>query len=213
MFNPKSGQEIKFGFLCFLQDILYCNVHYPAPFGGTPSPCEGDFVNRPLILDLGTGTGCLLLALLSALPNATGVGVDQNPRALEQATKNAQTLGLAGRAQFLQSNWLDHVEGKFDLIISNPPYIATQELETLAREVRDFDPLPALDGGDDGLCAYRAIIPKLKDHMTENASILFEVGVGQAESVKTLLEKVGFINVLFYKDLSGIERVVGARMI
>ncbi|MCL2470063.1 MAG: peptide chain release factor N(5)-glutamine methyltransferase [Alphaproteobacteria bacterium] len=163
------------------------------------------------ILDLGTGSGCLLLALLSALPASKGLGIDQSPRALEQAQLNAKNLGFESRANFLQSHWLDNVEGLFDLIVSNPPYIKTQDLKTLQREVRDYDPHLALDGGEDGLDAYRTLIPQLKNHMKKNALLLFEVGASQAPQVSALLEKEGFSDIRFHKDLNIINRVVSAR--
>ncbi len=130
---------------------------------------------RLRILDLGTGSGCLLLALLSELPNATGMGIDISRDALGIAARNADALGLADRAQFLQGNWGRALDESFDLVISNPPYIPTGEIESLATEVRTHDPVRALDGGVDGLDCYHQILDDLPRHMKKDASAIFEV--------------------------------------
>lgn len=165
---------------------------------------------KPRILDLGTGTGCLLLALLHELPEATGVGVDVAPRAVEQAKSNAARLGFSSRADFQVSNWLENVSGSFDAIISNPPYIPAAEIPSLMPEVRDHDPLRALDGGEDGLTCYRFLIPKLPAFLKPNAFVIFEVGTGQANDVAALLSQNGFSGLSKHKDLGGIERCVMA---
>jgi len=165
---------------------------------------------KKCILDLGTGTGCLLLALLHEMPDATGVGIDIAPRAVEQAAKNAEALGLGGRAKFRVGNWFSGTTEKFDVIISNPPYIATTEIQTLMREVREHDPLRALDGGKDGLDVYRSLIPQLTDFLNPQGLVAFEVGEGQAKQVADLLRRNGFANVTTHKDLGGVERCVMA---
>ncbi|MGE0108914.1 MAG: peptide chain release factor N(5)-glutamine methyltransferase, partial [Bdellovibrionales bacterium] len=143
----------------------------------TPTPSK--------TLDLGTGTGCLLLALLHEWPETIGVGIDIAPRAIEQATANAERLGLSDRATFQQGNWLDGIKERFDLIISNPPYIRKDEILTLDNEVKNYDPLTALDGGEDGLTPYRLLIPQLKNFLTPQGTVLFEVGHTQGQAVET----------------------------
>jgi release factor glutamine methyltransferase len=160
------------------------------------------------ILDLGTGTGCLLLALLHEMPEATGIGIDIAPRAVEQAAKNAEALRLGGRAKFRIGSWLEGVTEKFDVIISNPPYIPSAEIPTLMREVREFDPLCALDGGKDGLDPYRLLIPQLANFLNPRGLVAFEVGGNQAHDVADLFRKNGFADVGLHKDLAGIERCV-----
>ena len=162
------------------------------------------------LLDLGTGTGCLLLALLHEWPQATGLGLDIAPRAVEQARHNAARLGLEARAQFVVNDWLDGITARFDLIVSNPPYIATSELSSLMPEVRDHDPTAALDGGTDGLTPYRRIIPALPALLNPNGRILFEVGQGQAASVAAMLLEQGFTTIATHRDLGDVERCVSA---
>lgn len=164
------------------------------------------------ILDLGTGTGCLLLSLLHELPDATGLGVDIAPRAIEQAQANAERLGLANRAAFKTNNWTDNITEKFDVIVSNPPYIKSAEIPTLMPEVRDFDPKAALDGGGDGLAAYRHICPRLPSLLNPNGLVAFEIGQGQETTVVELFEKTGqFRTITTRKDLNGITRCVLAQ--
>ncbi|MDE1900189.1 MAG: peptide chain release factor N(5)-glutamine methyltransferase [Alphaproteobacteria bacterium] len=164
----------------------------------------------PRILDLGTGTGCLLLALLHEWPHATGVGIDIAPRAVAQASQNAAGLGLDTRAAFRTGNWFDGITGKFDIIISNPPYIPAADIETLMPEVRDHDPRAALDGGADGLEPYRFLIPQLPAFLNANGFVIFEVGIDQAQDVAALLRAHAFADVAIHKDLGGIDRCVSA---
>ncbi len=164
----------------------------------------------PNVLDIGAGSGCLLLALLSKWPNATGLGVDISPRAVEQARLNAGRLGFAERAAFRVNYWLEGLGETFDVIISNPPYIACGDIPNLMPEVRDFDPHEALDGGEDGLDVYRFLIPQLPLFLNPNGFAVFEVGQGQAEAVKELFLKNGFTKVTIHNDLGGIERCVAA---
>jgi release factor glutamine methyltransferase len=159
------------------------------------------------ILDLGTGTGAILLALLSELPRASGHGVDRDFGAAATARLNAGRLGLADRATFLVGNWADAVAGGFDLVVSNPPYIPSQEIDSLALEVRGFDPHIALDGGKDGLNGYHAIIPDLERIVKRDGRAFLEVGAGQLEMVRELAVGQGFA-AKGHRDLAGIGRVV-----
>lgn len=168
--------------------------------------------DRPLaILDLGTGSGCLLLALLSELPLAHGLGIDRSAGAVETATANAERLGLAGRAGFERRDWRDGLAGVFDLVVANPPYIPEGEIAGLEPEVARFDPLAALAGGLDGLDAYRRLAPLLPDLLSGHGTVIFEVGAGQAPRVAALLEAAGLLVAGTSADLSGIERCVIAR--
>lgn len=164
------------------------------------------------ILDLGTGSGCLLLSVLHEFPNAKGLGLDIAPRAVEQANKNAEHLGLQNRATFKVNNWLEGIKGPFDLILANPPYIEQQEIPALMPEVRDYDPLAALDGGIDGLVPYRLLIPQLPKLMSKGGLAVFEVGYNQAASVSALFHANGFAQIEQHKDLGGIERCITAHI-
>jgi len=132
------------------------------------------------ILDLGTGSGCLLLALLSEYKESQGLGVDISPAALQIARKNAHQLKLDDRAQFVQSHWCADVSGTFDIIVSNPPYIAPQEFDTLEPEVRQYEPKLALVADDEGLACYRQILSQVGTYMNDNALLVLEIGVTQA---------------------------------
>jgi release factor glutamine methyltransferase len=162
------------------------------------------------LLDLGTGTGCLLLSLLSELPNAQGTAVDLNPATLAVAKGNAERLGLAGRTRFVQSDWWRGVSGRFDVILSNPPYIPSADIAGLDAEVARFEPLGALDGGADGLDAYRLLVAGADEFLAETGVIAFEVGAGQAPDVAVLLEGAGFSVRAIRRDLAGVERCVVA---
>jgi release factor glutamine methyltransferase len=163
------------------------------------------------IADLGTGTGAILLALLSELPDATGIGTDISLEALETATANAVHLGLAGRANFIRCDYASDLTGPFDLIVSNPPYIATGDIAGLAVEVRDHDPKAALDGGPDGLDAYRALIPQAASILSAGAALVVESGQGQASQIEALMTAAGLVPRRAPKaDLAGIPRAVGA---
>lgn len=157
------------------------------------------------ILDLGTGSGCLLLALLSELPHATGLGIDASPRALGVALANAARLGLAGRAQFAERDWRQGLEGSFDAIVANPPYIRSGEIDLLQPEVARYEPRAALDGGPDGLDAYRAILPALPRHLAEGGVAVLEFGMGQTAAVAEMAQNAGF-SVTIRRDLGGRER-------
>jgi release factor glutamine methyltransferase len=163
------------------------------------------------ILDLGTGCGCLLLALLSELSAASGMGIDVSPAAIATARGNAERLGPAARADFAVSDWARHVVEKFDVVVANPPYIATADIADLPPEVRDFDPFRALDGGADGLEAYRAIAAELPGLLKPCGLFVGEIGQGQADRVAELIAGVGLIVDEIVPDLAGIPRCVAAR--
>ena len=164
------------------------------------------------LLDLGTGTGCILLSCLHASPQAQGLGVDLSPEALAVAESNAQSLGLASRAQFQRSDWFSTVTGRYDLIVSNPPYIAADEMPTLAPEVRDWEPHLALTPGGDGLAPYRIIAREAPRHLTGQGRLLVEIGPTQGQAVSALFAAAGLHNIRILPDMDGRDRVVAATM-
>jgi release factor glutamine methyltransferase len=166
---------------------------------------------RPLrIADLGTGSGAILLALLSELPNGRGVGTDISDDALEVARANAQRLGLLDRADFIACDF-GSTQGRFDLVVSNPPYIATREIAMLAPEVREHDPHHALDGGDDGLSAYRSIAAIAPHLLGSGGHLVVEIGAGQQQAVTELFAPRGLAMTETRHDLSGTPRALAAR--
>ena len=163
------------------------------------------------ILDLGTGSGAIAIALARELPAARVVAVDVSSAAADVATANAQRAGVAARVRIVVGSWtgpLDPAE-RFDIIVSNPPYIPTAALAGLAPEVR-AEPVLALDGGDDGLAAYRALVPDATAHLAPGGRLLVEVGEGQAEAVAAIFVAAGLEGVAWHEDLAGIARVVAA---
>jgi release factor glutamine methyltransferase len=160
------------------------------------------------LLDLGTGSGCLLLALLSELDNAFGIGVDLLPGAAATARRNAASLGLAERAVFTVGHWGEALAGPMDVILANPPYICSELIDSLAPEVARFEPRAALDGGDDGLDAYRALAGETKRLLRPDGIALFELGAGQATAVAALMAGVGLRPEGTRRDLADIERVL-----
>jgi release factor glutamine methyltransferase len=164
------------------------------------------------IADFGTGSGALLLAVLSEYPNAWGVGVDRSPAAARLARRNAQASGLAARAAFVVGDWGAALDTGFDAILCNPPYIADGEIAGLAAEVRDHDPRLALAGGADGLDAYRAIAADLGRLLQPGGFAVFECGAGQAGDVAALCNRHGLQTLPPHRDLAGIERCVAARL-
>lgn len=172
---------------------------------------------RPLrILDLGVGSGCLLLTLLREYPKATGVGVDASPEALAIAGENAGILGVASRARLMvddwrQAGWTDRLGGPFDLLISNPPYIETSTIAALMPEVANHEPRLALDGGPDGLEAYRIIAAAAPTLITPGGWALVEGGEGQAIDISGIFASVGMSPQAPRKDLAGVERVVASQ--
>ncbi|SKA35080.1 release factor glutamine methyltransferase [Enhydrobacter aerosaccus] len=167
------------------------------------------------ILDLGVGSGCLLLTLLREYPNALGWGVDISAEALTVAKSNAEALGVAGRATFRLGDWrlegwAQGLPGPFDLVVSNPPYIETSTIDRLMPEVGRYEPRAALDGGPDGLEAYRAIAAAGRKLVTPGGFLLVEGGAGQAPDISGIFSSCGMSVMPFWKDLGGVERVVGA---
>lgn len=160
------------------------------------------------LLDLGTGSGCILISLLADRPSAQGVGTDISEAALAVAGENARRLGLAARARFLRSDWFGGVTGRFDLIVSNPPYIAEAEMAGLAPEVRDWEPRAALTPGGDGLGAYRAIAAGAGARLMAGGRLIVEIGPAQAGAVAALLEAQGFPPPEIRRDLDRRDRVV-----
>lgn len=162
------------------------------------------------ILDLGTGTGCLLLAILRELPDAQGIGVDLNHGAVDVSRENAARLGLANRVQFIQGDWFTPLGGddRFDMIVSNPPYIPEKDVESLAPEVRNHDPILALSPGPDGLEAYKIIFSGLKNRLLPGGAAFFEIGFGQAEAMPRLVDDSKMFLSRITPDLAGIPRVV-----
>lgn len=170
--------------------------------------------SAPMILDLGTGTGCLLIALLHERPEAHGVGIDISTEALAVAARNAEALGVGQRAAFRQADFrqADGVGERFDFVISNPPYIAAAEIEGLAKEVRDHDPRLALDGGADGLDAYRAIAALLPHLLKPEGHAVIELGDGQADAVRKIFEHRGLDVPRIAPDIAGHSRALVARL-
>ena len=160
------------------------------------------------LVDFGTGSGCLLLALLSELPQAQGLGVDLNPGAVAIATANAERLGLASRARLKKGNWDQDISEQFDIVISNPPYISSAEIGGLQPEVAQFEPHLALDGGADGLVAYRALAEVVQRVMKPTGFAAFEIGAGQGADVVAVMQKAGLRHIASAHDLQAHERVL-----
>lgn len=173
------------------------------------------------LLDLGTGTGCIPIAVLANQPDATAVAVDLSAEALAAARDNALRHELAERIVFLHGSWFEPLptspsgkgEGPFDLIVSNPPYIASDVVETLASEVKDFDPRLALDGGPDGMAPYRVIAAEAAGWLKPGGWVLVEIGHDQGAAVTALFLEAGFADVALHRDLNGLDRVVAAHHI
>lgn len=166
------------------------------------------------ILDLGAGSGAILIALLAALPTATGLGTDVSRQALDVARRNASKHGVADRAEFRNADWFVGVDAAtYDVIACNPPYIPSDDVAVLDRDVRDFDPLTALDGGRDGLDAYRTLTAGISAYLAASGILVMEVGAGQAEAVSRLCETGGLVPEPpspLWRDLSGQQRCVAA---
>jgi release factor glutamine methyltransferase len=162
------------------------------------------------ILDIGTGSGALLLTLLSEMPNAVGLGTDISVAALAIARENAERNRMTARCSFVTSNIAAGVQGKFDLVVSNPPYVVSSEIASLPPEVRDYDPAPALDGGHDGLDAYRAIAADVARLLAGGGRLIVELGAGQEHAVRTLFTNAGLSVGCVRQDLAGIPRAMTA---
>ena len=170
----------------------------------------GSRAGRLRVADLGTGSGAILLAMLGELPNAVGVGTDVSVDALSVARDNARRLGL-DRARFLACDMATALRGPFDIVVSNPPYIASHEIATLAPDVRDFDPRRALDGGPDGLEFYRSIAAAAPALLAPGGALIVELGAGQSEAVAALFAAQGLAPLPPRPDLNGIPRAVAAK--
>ena len=173
--------------------------------------------DKPRVLDMCTGSGCILLSILAMKENAIGTGADVSDKALLVARRNAERLNVADRAEFVESDlflssFFKETTGKevplYDILISNPPYIRSAVIDDLMEEVKGHDPRIALDGHEDGLYFYRRIVSEGKAYLREEGWMLFEIGYDQGEDVSTLLKEAGFIHVQVIKDLAGLDRVV-----
>ena len=158
------------------------------------------------ILDIGIGTGAICLALLHECPGTSGVGSDISIDAMETARKNAQRHGLEDRFETVESNWFERISGRFDIIVSNPPYIRSHVIQTLDRDVRNFDPMAALDGGEDGLSPYRAIAEKAVDFLVDGGLIGLEIGYDQKTDVTAIFAAHGYNSVEAIRDYGGNDR-------
>jgi len=162
------------------------------------------------LLDLGTGSGAIIISILTEAPQTQGLAVDISPAALDIARNNAQAHSVDERVVFVEGSWFGPVKGQFDIILSNPPYITDAAMESLAPSVKDYDPAIALRGGADGLEAYRIILSEVKNHLNSSGTILFEIGYDQGKTVTDLLRSASFENIKVAKDLAGHDRLVSA---
>jgi release factor glutamine methyltransferase len=163
------------------------------------------------ILDMCTGSGCILISLLKYSNNCQGTGADLSEEALATARENAVSILGAdnvGSISFVRSNIFENISGKYDVIVSNPPYICSDVIPTLMPEVRDYDPHMALDGGEDGLYFYRIIVQESREYLCGGGRLYFEIGADQAEAVKSLMENAGFKDINVVKDYAGLDRVL-----
>lgn len=164
------------------------------------------------VLDLGVGSGCILVTLLCERPDATGIGIDLSEPACLQASANAVWHRIADRAEIQNGRWFEGVKGRFDLIVSNPPYISLSEMEGISEEVRNHEPALALTDGSDGLECYREIAPQLPGFLKPGGRVLVEIGPTQAKAVQTMFQQAGLTQVSVIQDLDGRDRVVSARV-
>lgn len=169
-----------------------------------------DKENKPArILDLGTGTGAILLALLAERSEWSGIGIDISDDALSLSNENAKIHGLDERATFKKGNWVEGIDEEFDIVVSNPPYIPSKDIETLDIDVKNYDPILALDGGEDGLEPYRILFENLPHILKKNGVFAFEFGINQANSIKEMAQNQKELHEIhILKDLSNIERVI-----
>ena len=160
------------------------------------------------ILDLGTGSGCILLSILKENRMINGLGIDLSKEAISIAKQNSKKLNLETQSNFLVSNWMSSVNYKYDLVISNPPYIASEDIKKLSKSVKIYDPILSLDGGDDGLNSYRLIASDLKRIISMNALIIIEIGYNQSLQVIDIFKKNDFKLIKKYNDINGLDRVL-----
>jgi release factor glutamine methyltransferase len=200
------------GYRDFWKSRFYLSPETLEPRPDTETLIETALDGEPprRILDLGTGTGCILLSLLQEFPNATGIGVDISDGACATARGNAERLGLSHRAQFLTGSWIDPLpsDSQFDLIVSNPPYIPSAEIRNLQKEVQNHDPILSLDGGTDGLLPYKYLCSNLKKYLETDGVVLFEFGAGQGNDIIRIVKDAGATLIRVVSDLGGHQRVI-----
>ncbi len=168
--------------------------------------------SRPLVADVGTGSGCIVISLALAHPEAECLGTDRSAAALELARENAQRLGVESRITFSESDLLEGVlDSSLDAVVSNPPYVSSSELDTLSRDIRDHEPRMALDGGPGGLDVVARLIPQAFRTLKPAGRLYMEIGEDQGSRVRALLEKAGFVSVAVRKDLAGHDRMVSGQ--
>lgn len=160
------------------------------------------------ILDLGTGSGCILLSILKENKMINGLGIDLSKDAISIAKQNSKKLNLETQSNFLISNWMSSLNYKYDLVVSNPPYIASEDIKKLSKSVKIYDPILSLDGGDDGLNSYRLIASDLKRVVSKNALIIIEIGYNQSLQVIEIFKKNNFKLIKKYNDINGLDRVL-----
>ena len=223
LFQRTKGRPVSkiFGFKEFFSNEFFVNKDVLDPRPETELLVELAIKNflklrerKISLLELGVGSGCIIISiLLSAKKNkVSALGIDISDKALIIADKNIKKFKLGKKLKLKKSDWFSNVCGKFDIIVSNPPYIRTSNIKNLDREVRLYDPFIALNGGLNGLGCFKKIARDAKSHLKENGIILLEIGFGQINSVKKIFEKEGFKNFLKEKDLQGIIRVVGFKL-
>ena len=188
------------------------NEHVLIPRQDTETLVEEvlNYCEDKTVLDMCTGSGCIILSLAKLRRLKRAVGVDLSQQALQVATKNALAHNV--RIEWIQSNLFDNVEGSFDILVSNPPYIPSSDIEELMPEVKEYEPRMALDGSKDGLEFYRCISKEAKRHLNPDGLLFYEIGYNQGDAVKKILTEEGFTDIMIKKDLGGHDRVVSARM-
>lgn len=205
------------GYRWFWNDKFELSVDTLEPRPDTESLVEGclkyltDRQHQYTFLDVGTGSGCILLSLLGEYTNSSGLGVDISEDAIGTAMRNSENLGLSGRANWTISNWFDNVDSKFDVVVSNPPYIPSSDIMKLSEAVRMYDPMKALDGGQDGLAAYKYFADQMHSVMKDDALAFLEIGYDQGETVPELFKSNGYAVMDIIKDYGANPRCVVLR--
>lgn len=219
IFKRKNNEPLAkiIGKKSFWESSFYVNKHTLDPRPDSEvmiSAAKKLLVNKKQnyrFLDLGTGSGCLILSLLHEFPSATAIATDISSEAIAVAQKNARALGFENRVTFVIQNWGDGIDEKFDFIISNPPYIPTEEIKTLSPDVKNYDPLSALDGGIDGFDHYKYLSSQILHLLKPNAYAILEFGYQQCEDIRKIFNSYEIIDVL--QDLSNIERAIILKVI
>ena len=191
------------------ESLIEMALDLARPIMGKPSTTDQPY----RLLDFGTGSGCLVLSLLSELPSAFAIGVDRSLEALDIAKANGERLGLSSRIGWLAADWGTPLDGTFDLIVSNPPYIRTDDWRDLAPDVRLFEPTTALKAGKDGLDAYRRLAPDVRRLLAPNGIACFEHGEGQADAITNIMADAGLATIEHRKDLAGIDRCLAVKAV